>query len=175
MYFISTLFHLPPLRFHCVGGWWDRAPDCCDFGIGGHRRSNHSARSHPQILTFHLRQTTIYNYSILLQCVDPVLFNASAVKLVLKSNCRLALNLHWELSSSQSWSIAHKLQRREARTRGDPYVYPARILSIIFQSVPDLTSLHLQLIIREFHPPLPFPFKLPTFDDILWIHIKSWE
>jgi hypothetical protein len=31
-YFI--LLHLPPLRFHCVGGCWDRTQDCCDFGIG---------------------------------------------------------------------------------------------------------------------------------------------
>ncbi len=27
-------FHLPPLRFHCVGGCWDRTQDSCDFGIG---------------------------------------------------------------------------------------------------------------------------------------------
>jgi hypothetical protein len=31
----STLLHLPPpLRFHCVGGCWDRTQDCFDFGIG---------------------------------------------------------------------------------------------------------------------------------------------
>jgi hypothetical protein len=30
----STLLHLPPLRFHCVGGCWDRTQDFCDFGIG---------------------------------------------------------------------------------------------------------------------------------------------
>jgi hypothetical protein len=30
----STLLHLPPLRFHCVGGCWDRTHDCYDFGIG---------------------------------------------------------------------------------------------------------------------------------------------
>ncbi len=30
----STLLHLPPLRFHCVGGCWDRNQDCCDFGTG---------------------------------------------------------------------------------------------------------------------------------------------
>jgi hypothetical protein len=30
----STLLHLSPLRFHCVGGCWDRTQDCCDFGIG---------------------------------------------------------------------------------------------------------------------------------------------
>jgi hypothetical protein len=29
----STLLHLPPLRFHCVGGYWDRTHDCCDFTI----------------------------------------------------------------------------------------------------------------------------------------------
>ncbi len=29
----STLLHLPPLRFHCVGGWWNRTQDCCDFDI----------------------------------------------------------------------------------------------------------------------------------------------
>ena len=29
----STLLHLSPLRFHCVGGFWDRTQDCCDFGI----------------------------------------------------------------------------------------------------------------------------------------------
>jgi hypothetical protein len=29
----STLLHLPLLRFHFVGGCWDRTQDCCDFGI----------------------------------------------------------------------------------------------------------------------------------------------
>ncbi len=29
----STLLHLPPFRFHCVGGCWDRSQDCCSFGI----------------------------------------------------------------------------------------------------------------------------------------------
>ncbi len=29
----STLLHLPPLRFHCVGGCWDWTEDCCDIGI----------------------------------------------------------------------------------------------------------------------------------------------
>ncbi len=29
----STLLHLAPLRFHCVGGCWDRTQDCCDFVI----------------------------------------------------------------------------------------------------------------------------------------------
>ena len=55
----STLLYLPPLRFHCVGGCWDEAQDCGDFGSGTWavtvRHSNqsaidlikHSARSHP--------------------------------------------------------------------------------------------------------------------------------
>jgi hypothetical protein len=30
----STLLHLPPLRFHYVGGCWDRTQDSCDYGIG---------------------------------------------------------------------------------------------------------------------------------------------
>jgi hypothetical protein len=25
----STLLHLPPPRFHCVDGCWDRTQDCC--------------------------------------------------------------------------------------------------------------------------------------------------
>jgi hypothetical protein len=29
----STLLHLPPLRFHCVGGYWDQTQDSCDYGI----------------------------------------------------------------------------------------------------------------------------------------------
>jgi hypothetical protein len=28
-----TQFHLPPLRFFCVEGRWDRTQGCCDFGI----------------------------------------------------------------------------------------------------------------------------------------------
>jgi hypothetical protein len=32
----STLLHLPPLRFHCVGGCWDRTQDSCEYGIGCH-------------------------------------------------------------------------------------------------------------------------------------------
>ncbi len=30
----STLLHLPPLRFHCVEGCWDRTQEWCNFGIG---------------------------------------------------------------------------------------------------------------------------------------------
>ncbi len=29
----SIPLHLPPLRFHCVGGWRDRTQDYCDFRI----------------------------------------------------------------------------------------------------------------------------------------------
>jgi hypothetical protein len=29
----STLLYLPPLRFHCVGGCWDRTQDCYDFCV----------------------------------------------------------------------------------------------------------------------------------------------
>jgi hypothetical protein len=29
----STMLHLPPLRFNCVGDCWDRTQDCCDFVI----------------------------------------------------------------------------------------------------------------------------------------------
>jgi hypothetical protein len=39
----STLLHLRPLRFHCVGGCWDKTQDYCDFCIDTARRSNHSA------------------------------------------------------------------------------------------------------------------------------------
>ncbi len=52
-----TLLHLPPVRFHCVGGCWDRTQDCCDFGIGRPTplitRLDiicHSAGSHPELL-----------------------------------------------------------------------------------------------------------------------------
>jgi hypothetical protein len=27
----SALLHLPPLRFHCVGGCWDGTQDCCSI------------------------------------------------------------------------------------------------------------------------------------------------
>jgi hypothetical protein len=46
----STLPHLPPLRFHCVGGRWDRTQDSCDYVIGCQTLEPHSARSHPQML-----------------------------------------------------------------------------------------------------------------------------
>jgi hypothetical protein len=42
----STLLHLPPFRFHCVGGCWDLTQDSCDLGLAV-RHFNHSARSHP--------------------------------------------------------------------------------------------------------------------------------
>jgi hypothetical protein len=34
LYICSTLLHLPPFIFCCVGGCWDQTQDCCDFGIG---------------------------------------------------------------------------------------------------------------------------------------------
>jgi hypothetical protein len=30
----STLPYMPPLRFYCVGGCWDRTQECCGFRIG---------------------------------------------------------------------------------------------------------------------------------------------
>jgi hypothetical protein len=30
----STLLHLPPLRFHCADGCWDRTQDRCNWCIG---------------------------------------------------------------------------------------------------------------------------------------------
>ncbi len=59
----SILLHLLPLRFHCIGGFWNRTQDCCDFGMavsdsgalttrlylihGPARSHSPSARSHP--------------------------------------------------------------------------------------------------------------------------------
>jgi hypothetical protein len=40
-----TQLHLPLVRFHCVGGCWDRTLDYCNFGIEA-RRSDHAGRSH---------------------------------------------------------------------------------------------------------------------------------
>jgi hypothetical protein len=37
----STLLPLPLLRFHCVGGYWDRTQDCCDFNIGSQSYCTH--------------------------------------------------------------------------------------------------------------------------------------
>jgi len=41
------LRHLPPLRFHCVGGCWDRTQDFVATLALAVRRSNHSEGSHP--------------------------------------------------------------------------------------------------------------------------------
>jgi hypothetical protein len=38
----STLLHLPPLRFRCITGCWDRTQNCCDCGQTA-RSSNHSS------------------------------------------------------------------------------------------------------------------------------------
>ncbi len=46
----STLLHLPPLRFHCVGGCWNQTQDCCDFGIDSQKLYNLSDRSHPLMI-----------------------------------------------------------------------------------------------------------------------------
>ncbi len=31
---IQNLLHLPPLKFHCVGGCWNGTLDSCNYGIG---------------------------------------------------------------------------------------------------------------------------------------------
>jgi hypothetical protein len=37
----SALLHLPPLRFHCADGCWDRSQDRCNYSALAVRRSNH--------------------------------------------------------------------------------------------------------------------------------------
>ncbi len=44
-----TLLHLPPFRFHCVGRFWVTTQNCCETFALAARRSNHSARSYPQL------------------------------------------------------------------------------------------------------------------------------
>ncbi len=63
--FNSTLLHLPPLRFHCVRGYWDGSQDCCDFGLIA-RRSNHSARSHPPFICLCTGDPHYVPYTLLL-------------------------------------------------------------------------------------------------------------
>ncbi len=43
----STLLHLPPLRFRCVGGCWDRTLHSYHLGIGCQTAFSLSATSHP--------------------------------------------------------------------------------------------------------------------------------
>jgi hypothetical protein len=45
--YVIQYFHLPSLRFHCIGGSWDRTQGCCGFGIDIQTSYHHSARSHP--------------------------------------------------------------------------------------------------------------------------------
>ncbi len=45
----STLLHLPPLRFYCVGGCRVEPGTIANLALTA-RRSNHSARSHPFVL-----------------------------------------------------------------------------------------------------------------------------
>ncbi len=69
----STLLHLPPLGFHCVGGCWDRTQDSCDYGIGCQTlRSSHSATSqqraaksyHARLHLIHYRLHLIHDSAI---------------------------------------------------------------------------------------------------------------
>jgi hypothetical protein len=46
----STLLHLPPLRFHCAGGCWDRKPRTVATSALAVRRSNHSVTSQPLLI-----------------------------------------------------------------------------------------------------------------------------
>jgi hypothetical protein len=48
--YYSKLLHLLPLRFHSVRGFWDRTQDYTATSPLTVRRSNYSARSHPQKL-----------------------------------------------------------------------------------------------------------------------------
>jgi hypothetical protein len=49
----STLFHLPPRRFHCDGGRWDMEPRTVATKALTVRRSNHAAKSHPHSAKSH--------------------------------------------------------------------------------------------------------------------------
>jgi hypothetical protein len=52
----TTLLHLPPLRFHGVGGCWDRTQHCCGLGLDS-QNSNHSARFHPGMQVDYARES----------------------------------------------------------------------------------------------------------------------
>jgi hypothetical protein len=60
----STLFHLSPLRFHCVGGCWHRTQNSYDYTALTVRCFNHSARSHccPQKNCYFLTEIRTWIY-----------------------------------------------------------------------------------------------------------------
>jgi hypothetical protein len=63
MVLYSTLLHLPPLRFQCVGECWDRTQDSCDFGIDCQMLYSHPAKSHPKSATSHPHLATSHPQS----------------------------------------------------------------------------------------------------------------
>jgi hypothetical protein len=58
--------HLPPIRYHCVRGCWDRTQASCDYGLGCLSDAlaarlhliRYSATSHPHSATSHPHSTT---------------------------------------------------------------------------------------------------------------------
>ncbi len=76
----STLLHLPSLRYHCVGGRWDRTQDCSASALAvGH--CNLSARSHPRnkfLIRKHLSEYRSYG-SVLTCIVSDLLFLCKAL------------------------------------------------------------------------------------------------
>ncbi len=66
----NTMLHLPPLRFHCVGGCWDRTQESCNLDIGCHADTLTTRLDliHTQLDLIHTRLDLIHNvmYDVML-------------------------------------------------------------------------------------------------------------
>ncbi len=95
----STLLRLPPLRFHCVGGCWDRTQDSCDFGIGCQTLKPIGNISY-----------TLGYISSILGYISSTLWIHAKHKLIRTSRCRLPQFLMATQSMVHKWSVKN-LQR----------------------------------------------------------------
>ncbi len=91
--FYSTLLHLPPLRFHCVGGCWYRTQDCCDFGICSNQLIHWLDLIHKQDLVYSRMSVTLppFLYPLPFTC-PPSLCLTLFPEPFPYSPCRLAKN-----------------------------------------------------------------------------------
>jgi hypothetical protein len=90
----STLLHLPPLRSHCVGKWWDRTQYCGDIGI-----DSHSARS----LFFYFFRTLSSTFLYSLICFLKKYYMNIKIRNFIRL-LRIVLNTFGE-SATNCWSL----------------------------------------------------------------------
>jgi hypothetical protein len=109
----STLLNLPPLRFHCAGGCWDRTQDCSALALTSRRLTTRLDLIHSRLDLIHTQLDLNHSRLDLIHCTlyIPKFNNAlppKKLKVQIRRNLYFSLRVAGVQTAQGTYTSVHK-------------------------------------------------------------------